>query len=236
MRKSQPLMLFAFLAAVFFACSKDSQEKLSLAGAMADADTTGFEGPMLCYHDYSNTLNDPPSDYIPGQAQIDLNTCLSAYNGSSGNAGNPRKLLPPAPKVILVREPFPPEPGSEPDDNLRYIAFFGLSPVHSDEAAFAAASVTFEHYSNIVCDAIAENITFADPSYADKAMAGVIYANNHPEIFTSVADKDQFLAFLSMVFQKPAFTISIGRRAIRTDINAFSPSLSCVNLALVLLF
>jgi hypothetical protein len=238
MKKNLSLIQLAILGALFFACSKDSnvtrQEKLSVSNALADIDTTGYSGAMACYDTYFNTLKNPPSGSIPGDAQIDLNTCLSPYRGSSGTGPN-KKLLPPAPKVVLTQFPVPPDAGTRIDDNLRYVGFFHLTVLeHPTDADYTTASVTFDRFSSIVCDAIAENITFPDPSNIDKMTAGVTYATNHPDRFVSDAEKDEFLRFLSFVFQYPDFIITIGRSALRTDINPFATTASCVNLVIKL--
>lgn len=60
----------------------------------------------------------------------------------------------------------------------------------------------------IVCAAIAGNISIPDPNHIDKSTASVIYAFNHPEVFQSQEDHDMFLDFIGMVFAQPAFVIS----------------------------
>lgn len=239
MRKSPLLTRLALLATLFVSCSKSSDvatqdpsvplEKLSVSDALAAAgtDTTGYDGAMACYATYFGTLENPPDDYIPGDAAITLNTCLAEYRGSSGGGGGPR-LVPPAPKVILTLAPPLP---TEDDDNRRYLAFFGLTTSSSD-AAYAAASAKFDRFCSIVCDAIAENITYPDPSYIDKRIAGVTYATNHPDIFSTSFEKLEFLRFLPFVFERPTFIISVGSSAIRTEVNPFTTTGNCVNLVL----
>lgn len=235
------LTLPVIFAALLFSCSKNNDlassdpsklEKMSAADAMAiaETDTTGFDGAMACYHTYFGTIEHPPTDYIPGSGEIDLNTCLSAYNGSSGG-GAPTKMMPPAPKAVLSLAP----PSTSTDDNMAYRRFFGVGTIVIIDGSFGSrtldeAKVIFDRYCNIVCNAVTENITFPDPSYVDKAAAGVIYATNHPEVFQSAEDKETFLRFLSLVFSKPQFVISTGRGAIDTGGIIWLPSASCVNL------
>ena len=229
------LTLPVIFAALLFSCSKNNDltssklEKMSMADAVAitETDTTGFSGAMACYNTYFGTIENPPTDYIPGSGEIDLNSCLSAYNGSSGG-GAPTRMMPPAPKAVLTQAPPPP---TSTDDNRAYRNFFRVGSV-IDGRTLAEAKEIFDRYCNIVCNAVAENITFPDPSYVDKAAAGVIYATNHPEVFQSAEDKETFLRFLSLVFSKPAFVISIGSGALDTGGIVWLPSSSCVNLQL----
>lgn len=234
------LTLPAIFAALLFSCSKNNDlassgssklEKMSVSDAMAiaETDTTGFDGAIACYHTYFGTIETPPADYIPGSAEIGLNSCLSAFNGSAGG-GTPTKMMPPAPKVVFTQAPPPP---TSTDDNRAYRNFFNVNgaiigggPAHTlDEA-----KQLFDRYCNIVCNAVTENITFPDPSYVDKSAAAVIYATNHPEIFQSAQDKEMFLRFLSLVFARPKFVISIGNGALDTGGIVWLQSSSCVNL------
>ncbi|GAA3934154.1 hypothetical protein GO495_29695 [Chitinophaga oryziterrae] len=138
-------------------------------------------------------------------------------------------MLTPAPPS----DPINTTPSSPPvDQNQAYFDFFSVSghgfylyPRSLDEA-----KQLFDRYCQIVCAAIAENITFPNPNYIDKANASVIYAINHPEVFQSQEDHDMFLHFIGLVFAQPTFVISWSHGAPDTGGIITLPSSGCVNL------
>jgi len=242
------LTLPAIFAALLFSCSKNNDpapsdsstlEKMSAANALADASASGSgDGTSTCFSTYSNTVQNPPSGYIPGTAETDLNNCLETYWDISGGGPGTVRLVPPAPPVILTPAPPSNPPINttppEPDDNLAFLKFFqvigygpALTPRTLDEA-----TALFDRYAQIVCAAVAENINFPNPNHVDKALASVIYATNHPEIFQSAEEKEEFLGFLGLVFAKPTFVITRGRGRPDTGGILYLASKDCVNFRL----
>jgi hypothetical protein len=238
MKARSLLPLSAIFLTLLFSCSKTNDagmsklQKMPVVNAVADTDPN----TSTCYTTYFTTLLSPPSGYIPGTAETDLNTCLNtSWDLSGGTPGGPR-LMPPAPPVVLTVPPptLPPGTTSPPpvDQNMAYFTFFSvagygffLHPRTLDEARDL-----FDHYAQIVCAAVAENITFPNPTNIDKSAAGVIYAFNHPEVFQSQDDHDMFLHFLGLVFAQPTFVISWSHGAPDTGGIITLPSSGCVNL------
>ncbi|KAA2241711.1 hypothetical protein F0L74_17710 [Chitinophaga agrisoli] len=219
MKTQSLLTLAAIFAALLFSCSKDNDpappklQKMSVTNATADADPTGGAN-STCFSTYSNTVRNPPSGYIPGTAEADLNTCLETNWDISQGAPGPRQV-PPAPPIVLTPAPpsLPPINTTPPpvDDNLAYLKFFNVQGYGFDlfSRTLDEARQLFDRYCQIVCAAITENINWSNPNYVDKSVASVIYATNHPEVFQSAEDKDMFLRFLGLVFAKDTFLISL---------------------------
>ena len=232
------LPLSATFVALLFSCSKTNDtalsrsEKIPVANTLADTDP----GTSTCYTTYFTTLLNPPSGYIPGTAETDLNSCLNTYwDISGGSAGGPRLMPPPPPVVLTVPPPtLPPTTTNPPpvDQNQAYFDFFSVSGhgFYMYPRSLEEAKQLFDRYCQIVCSAVAENITFPDPTNIDKAAAGVVYAFNHPEVFQSQDDHDMFLRFLGLVFAQPTFVISWSHGAPDTGGIVTLPSSGCVNL------
>jgi len=241
------LTLPAIFAALLFSCSKNNDpalsnspklEKMSAANALADAGATGSgDGTSTCFSTYSNTVQNPPSGYIPGTAETDLNNCLETYWDISGG-GPTINPIPPADPVVLTQAPPSTPPINttppEPDDNLAYLIFFRVDGYGSfiNPRTLDEATALFDRYAQIVCAAISANINFPNPNHVDKALASVIYAANHPEVFQSEDEKEEFLRFLGLVFAKPTFVITRGRGRPSTGGILYLQSGQCVNLTL----
>jgi hypothetical protein len=236
MKKRHILTQLCIVAMLVFSCSKESnlvkQDKL-IINPLADGvppDSTGFVGGGLCFYDYFYALENPPDNSIPGDALRNLTDCLKPYETIGGASSHP-KLYAPMPPVTLTRDPW--DEGT--DDNSRYRLFFNVYSPYTTDAQFQAASATFEHLSSIVCNAIADlMVAYPDANNFQKKATAAAYVIFHPEAFTSDAEKQQFLDFLDLVFQREQFYIAIGRGALRTDVDVFSPYASCINLLAII--
>lgn len=246
MKTKSLLTLPAIFAALFFSCAKNNDptpssstlEKISVANAMAATSATASSGESTCFDTYFNTIQNPPSGYVPGTAEVDLNNCLPTEWDVTNGIPTVRPV-PPAPPVVLTPAPPPgPDPIDvslpPPDDNLAYLTFFHVSGygVFMYPRTLEEATQLFDRYCQIVCAAVTENISFPNPTHIDKAAAGVVYAHNHPEVFLSEDDKDMFLRFLGLVFAKPTFVITRGRGRPDTGGILYLASKDCVNFRL----
>lgn len=66
------------------ACSKqaDSSSEEKLPGSVRNDVSnppSGITGISGCYRTYANTLKNPPADYVPGDAQIQLAECMRSF-------------------------------------------------------------------------------------------------------------------------------------------------------------
>lgn len=239
--KKEPILTLLCMAMLFLSCSKESnldkQDKLTV-NPLADGvppDSTGFVGGGLCFYSYFYALENPPDDYIPGDAERSLTSCLEPYETIGGATSN-KKLYAPRPPVTLTRDPWDGGTGAD-DNNSRYRSFFNVYSPYTTDAEFEAANVTFEHLSGIVCNAIADlMVAYPDANNFQKKATAAAYVVFHPEAFTSDAEKQQFLDFLDLVFRREQFFIAIGRGSLRTGVDVFSPYASCINMVAILKF
>lgn len=220
----------ALTALLFFSCSKEitQQEKVKLSHQLADAN----DDPTTCYTTYLNTIKNPPAGYVPLTAERDLANCQGKW--TLGNPTKPApKLYPPPPELTPVRVPY-----TDYLDQEHYRFFFGLG-MRSTDADYQAANDTFLRFTILECDAISTHIdlvTYPSPTPEQKRAAGVLYTVSNPQAFASLAEKDRFMEFLTLVFPvgRDAFVFIGGSRApeTRLDIWALNPYLQCINFRL----
>ena len=216
--KRHNLFLYACLALFTFSCAKDNTEKLSATNKIAD-DGNGIGGAGGCWDTYfaavKSHLDDPSDvDFIPGQAELDLTSCLSPYE-TIGGSGSGLTLYPPATPPVLTLVPVP-----GVTDNLSYLVFFGLNSA-STNADYANAVAVFQHFTNIVRAAFAAGyLQGTDPQAKISACGAYVAAT--PGLFTSTAEQLQFFAYLHLVFPLDhTFTIDVRPTALRTDLFSF---------------
>lgn len=216
--KRHNLILYVFLSLFTFSCAKENTQKLPATNKLAD--DGGYVGMGACWHSYFAAIkahleNPSDDDYIPGQPELDLTTCLSTYlnNDDQPNQG---KLYPPATPPDIIKVPVP-----GLTDNLYYAVFFGFNG-SSTETDYDNARAIFQHYTDIVRAAFAAGYLQGTDQQA-KISACIAYVVSTPGIFTSQAEQQQFYAYLQLVFPLDhTFTIDVRPNAIQTGLFTFN--------------
>lgn len=197
-------LTFAFMLLFAMACSKNEDaSKLNLTSALmgggdTDPDSTGFTGISGCYWTLNNTLENPPSGYIPGSAETAFGTCAEPYMDLSGG-GPTLKKYPPAPPVTFTK--VPPEP-TVSNDNRVIMGFFNLYGFDIDgnpPMDYPTAGALINTYNSLIVSALEAYPT--DNNTVNKINSCVTYIFNNPPADPSF-NRTQFLDYVNNVAYK----------------------------------